>query len=654
MKYISLKNTIQKKNVGKNISIKGVIGGKDLVPYIVPKEYVFNCELNNFFEYIPPFKKCKNCPAWNKLGLEIAPSLQQITLEEHKIHLDLDNNDDKKMIMKFINKADSHILIALSKKKLAPNCPNLTIKTLSNYIIEDITLVPEIDFNNLDDEYTVRQAYCIGEDIKTNLTYEMNGVVLPNPYTQKGTLFIDNAKLTVDSVDNFKMTEEIDEKLKIFQSADNTKEEIYKKLLEIQDDLENNVTFIYNRKDIIFAVDLVFHSVLQFNFLGKTVEKGWIEGLVIGDTRTGKSKTITQLMKHYKAGDKINGENTSLAGLLAGLEEISGRWSLMWGKIPLNDKGLLFVDELSGMQKEELSKLSDVRSSGIAEITKIEKYKTYARTRLLWGSNPRTKKVSQYNYGIMAIKELFGNPEDIARLDFALMVAFEEVNEHIYNSRHNEAVEPKYNSEVSNLLIRFAWSRKQEDVIIPKEVEDLILEKATYFSKTYSPVIPLINSAEISIKIAKIGVALATRLYSVEDNKIVVHKGHIEVVTNWLNSIYSKSSMGYKLFSKQRLRENSIKKEDKSFLIGMIGTDKDIIEILLDMNRFSVSDLSDIFALDRNEMKKQVSKLVKMRVLKKVMAYYFKSPAFIEFLKNYDKEVEKQNKDIPADDTIPF
>ena len=47
---------------------------------------------------------------------------------------------------------------------------------------------------------------------------------------------------------------------------------------------------------------LPIHSLTSFMFEGKAVTKGWLECLVIGDTRTGKSETATAMAKHYGAG----------------------------------------------------------------------------------------------------------------------------------------------------------------------------------------------------------------------------------------------------------------------------------------------------------------------------------------------------------------
>ena len=66
---------------------------------------------------------------------------------------------------------------------------------------------------------------------------------------------------------------------------------IHQKLTEIYKDLTNNVTGIVDRQSLHLAYDLVYHSVLSFNFDGVLLKKGWVECLAVGDTKCGKTVT---------------------------------------------------------------------------------------------------------------------------------------------------------------------------------------------------------------------------------------------------------------------------------------------------------------------------------------------------------------------------
>ena len=83
--------------------------------------------------------------------------------------------------------------------------------------------------------------------------------------------------------------------------------------------------------------------------------------------------------------------------------------------------------EASEIKTEDWTRLSRIRSEGIAEITKINTQSTHARTRVIFISNPILKTIANYSYGIQALVDIVKAPEDIARFDYVLVVAHNEV-----------------------------------------------------------------------------------------------------------------------------------------------------------------------------------------------------------------------------------
>src|SRR5690606_27391414 len=107
----------------------------------------------------------------------------------------------------------------------------------------------------------------------------------------------------------------------------------------------------------------------------------------VGDTRTGKSEIATQLQRHYGYGEIVSGENTSYAGLVGGAIKYDDSWFVKWGRIPLNDRRMVIIDEDTGMETPDIALMSGIRETGIADITKIESQRANARTRALWIGN---------------------------------------------------------------------------------------------------------------------------------------------------------------------------------------------------------------------------------------------------------------------------
>ena len=215
------------------------------------------------------------------------------------------------------------------------------------------------------------------------------------------------------------MNEEVHEQLKIFQVAEG--QTIDQKMKEIHKDLERNVTYIWERQEIAISVDLVYHTCLNFYFQEQFVKRGWAEVLIIGDSGQAKTTVVERLMQHYRLGELHSGESSRRTGLVYSLQQNGKRWFLVWGALPLNDGGLITIDELSGLSEDDLAIMSDVRSSGIARSTGVITAETTARTRCIYISNPRNgRPLNTETYGVQSVLKLFGKTEDVRRLDFAV------------------------------------------------------------------------------------------------------------------------------------------------------------------------------------------------------------------------------------------
>lgn len=416
-------------------------------------------------------------------------------------------------------------------------------------------------------------------------------------------------------------------------------------------DFEANVTKIYRRRDLLTALDLVVHSVLQFRFQGDVVRKGWVEGLIIGDTRCGKSESVGRMVNHYRVGELVTGENATFAGLIGGMQQTQKTWSITWGKFPLNDRRFLVIDELSGLPQEAISRMSGVRSSGVAEIIKIQTERTPARVRTLWMSNPRGKRpIAAFNSGIEAIQDLIGQPEDIARFDFALTVATGEVPLSVINAAEHPRTAHVYTSQACNRLIYWAWSRKPDQIVFAPGAEAECLSQATRLSQRYVP--PLVEGAEQRIKIARLAVAAAARVYSTDETGelVVVKPEHVQFVAEYLDTIYSKPSMAFDVHSRAKLADREIA-DVQEVQDRFNSTSADVRSLLADSASFTVVDLQDYLGVDREAAQEFASFLVRKRCVRKGKFGYYKLPAFIQFLRHFKHGVQHRE---PGADDAPF
>lgn len=365
----------------------------------------------------------------------------------------------------------------------------------------------------------------------------------------------------------------------------------------IYDDLEANVVDITMRRDLMWLVDMCFHSVLAFEFQGDIVRKGVVEAIVLGDTRTGKTHTVEKLIKHYQHGDLITGESVSLAGLLGGVDEggnMRGRF-IRWGRLPMSHRRFVCIDEANEMSHDLIGKMSGVRSSGVYTIEKIASMKIPCLVRMIWIANTRSQKaLSEYSFGVEALNEVIGKPEDIARFDICIMLGQDDVDKEALYQKKSEKkrVSHVYTSDICSALIKWVWSRKSDQVIIPEQTEERILDWSRRLSDEFDKEIPLVIETEQRKKVARISVATAARVFSHDGTRerILVLPDHVDAACNSLLRMYRSKTMGYDAWT--RSKKSGDLGDSIETVIKAIG--KKGMTALLNLDSVREKDLKDI------------------------------------------------------------
>lgn len=600
----------------RKIRMRATVAGKDLSPFVLPREVAYTCNTNYG-------EACQRCSMYNRNGLI-----------EHTFE-----RDDPSLIeMLRVGKND---LSSFMRRKLGIviKCPLVTETVDSEQNVEEVTLVPALEFADTDKEYVSRTAYVSTHGVQANKEYVVRGTTLPHPRTQHAVHFLPEIEPAQSSIDDFGMDDKKRDALRIFQTTNG--QSVAEKMQEIAKDLSLNVTRIYGREDLVTAVDLIYHTVLAFRLQEKKVEKAWGDLLVIGDTRTGKTETVQSLIWHYKAGEMSMGENTSFAGLVGGLkQDAAKRWSITWGRIPLNDRRLLVIDEMSGLPVDVIGSMSGIRSNGVAEMVKIETQRTAARTRLIWISNPRdTKSMADYGHGVEAVRALVGRPEDVARFDFVISSATNEVPIEEINAFQHEETPHVYTSDLCRELVLWAWSRRIDDVVVDEAATRKVLELAVEQSKRYASNggIPLVEGGNHRIKLAKLAVATACRLFSTDagGEKVVVTPEHVEFAASYLDRVYQKASLDYAGWSETKLSGAQIPQKSLDEAATWVKKHTDWSQLWLTKDELKLEDFKTQFDLDTKEARQDIFvPLSKLRMIDKGRhSAYVKSPAFIQVLK---------------------
>ena len=395
----------------------------------------------------------------------------------------------------------------------------------------------------------------MGRNLKSNMRYTLTGFMHNHPKNQRATFIFDKAYPEHNAITEFKITDKVKELLDVLKPKPG--QSVRSKFEEIHRDLEYNVTRVWNRRNVAMAVDLVYHTPLHFYFQGQFIKRGWGECLLIGDSGQAKSTIVEQIMHHYRLGELLSGESSKRTGLTYNMQQNGNTWFLIWGAFPLNDGGLIAVDEFSGMSEEDIASLSEIRSSGICRVKAVVNDETSARTRAIYISNPRSgRPLASETYGVQAILKLFGTAEDVRRLDIAVGVASGEVDATLINSDYSkmEQIDHVYTTDVCNAGVMWAWSRSPEQIIIDEEATREILKQAVALSNKYSSAIPLAEPADMRLKLARLSIAAAARTASTDETyeNIVVHPEHVNFVVNFLQEVYDAPALQYdKMSSKE-------------------------------------------------------------------------------------------------------
>lgn len=352
--------------------------------------------------------------------------------------------------------------------------------------------------------------------------------------------------------------------------------------------------------------------MFRFEFCGRLVTRGWLSALVIGETRTGKSETASAFVNHIGIGRMImDPANMTFAGLVGGVQQVGTgdkTWSITWGVVPVNDRGLVVLDELSSMSVEDISRMSGMRSSGIAEITKIRSQNTPARTRLIMMGNPRGagRTLTSFPTPVESVIDLIGAPEDIARFDLAAAVlgGFDK-------NAADAALGPQPQpvpSEIRRDLVRFAWSRSPSSVKFDEDGERAVLDAAKRMVEKYDSAVPLVEPSEQELRIARVAVAAAVRTFSVVDGVVVVRRCHAEYA-EWFMCQLLDGDMQYDAFSESK-RRRRLNLDEAAAAMSKVSDDfRRLAQAFLRIKRVTMNSLSLSTGLDTNETRSIISAL---------------------------------------------
>jgi len=488
-------------------------------------------------------------------------------------------------------------------------------------------------------------SYFVGHDIDSNHTYYLDGYSTVDPKNQVTTYVFTKAEKAKSDIESFELSKKAHRRLSEFSKHNSRNEkEVYAYLGSLYDSYALNVTKIYDRFALHLAVDLMFHSALEFKLPKGRLQPARLDAIILGDTRCGKGNVAEGLSRYYGIGEVVGAENCSFAGLVGGAQQIGNHWVISWGRIPLNDRGLIIIDEASELRESDWTRLSRIRSEGVAEVTKIQQQVTNARCRLLFLANPPSKAMSNYTFGIHALKDLVHAPEDIARFDFACIVSHEEVSVEDINRQYN-TTKFLYSNVQERELIMWIWSRTSDQIKFTDDAMEEIFSTSNRLGKFYDIGIPLIQGENVRFKIAKIAIAFAGRLYSAskDGSSLIVKRLHVKCAAAFIRALYTSDVNGYYDHSWQRKQLNpQLQQENIEGLIAYFNAYKsqdDAYQYLLNNTYITSKDIMEHLNVSPQTAVEIISKLIRFKCIVKregssAGATYLKTSHFTRWLRD--------------------
>lgn len=458
-------------------------------------------------------------------------------------------------------------------------------------------------------------TYLIGRSVESGKTYTITHTLVthPNKGQQLYSVGIE-AVPAEDTVATFKVTEDVKDSLRQIQDIPGT---VSEKVNILAEKVKGLLGYNGNNQ-LISTIDMAYHTVLSFNFGTFKDVRGYLDTLIVGESRVGKSSTADCLRKVYGLGAFVSlaGNSATVPALIGGTNKMAnGQGCTKAGVIPQNHKGLIIFEEFGKCDKNITAELTDIRSSNEVRIQRVSGSLTLpAVVRMITLSNVKPtangdiRPIESYPNGIAVATELVPTAEDIARYDLILISA----------DKGNATIDPlwvpdePFSNKVYQDRIRWVWSRTADQVVFEEDAVKGIVEFSNSLNEKYDCHIKIFGT-ECWKKLCRLAIAVAGYLCSTDETyeKIVVKREHAAFAANFMVKLYNNETFRLKEYVQNERKYIDIDDAGVALLQEMyIGCPQ--LLIFLDENACATkSDLDTVIGLSREESTGFQSSLVR-------------------------------------------
>ena len=443
------------------------------------------------------------------------------------------------------------------------------------------------------------------EKLEAGKNYQIIYKVVPHPYKgQQQVLIVLEVKESGDVVTSFEVTPDIVKDLSVFQGL---------QFMELVEKQKAYVKFNVDSKLLAF-IDLWYHTPKAFNFGYVKDIKGYLDGLIVTESRVGKSSTSQALSKIYNLGAiaSLAGSAATPAGLIGGSVRAGSSSQIRPGLIPRQHNKAIIFEELAKAKYTLMPELTDIRSSGLVRINRSTGDLTLpASVRMLFLTNPKSddegisRPIIAYPNGLEIIKPLIGSIEDIARFDFIYILGSNPTD-----------IDPLWNPPIGftekqlQSRIRWVWSRTSDQIIISPEIQSYIVEMSKALNKQYMCSLKIF-STETWKKVSRLAIAVAAYMVStdLDFNTIIVQKKHVNIACKLLISIYDNPIFKLKEFVNEERKTLDCTLADINIISEMVVRFPSMMRYLENNSNVAKNTLLTISGLDTMNFSAAIQRL---------------------------------------------
>lgn len=443
---------------------------------------------------------------------------------------------------------------------IPPRCPHPEFEYTRSRVMP-VLLAPDSEAKGIDwsdSRHFIFPVHYLGDDIpRDNEAVTVSGKICADPMNSQATMIATRIRPAKRSIHSATMSASTISFLE--KNSENGTEAAVSGILR---DMEFGVTRIYDQRTMLLAYLLLFFMPIRFKMFGGDNQKISPELLVVGDSRQGKTTAASLMIKHFGAGSMIDAEGASYVGLVGGKSDYGSAGKVFaWGSLPMQNGGLAFLDEIDELIETGIfGKLTGIRSSGVAQRSIAGgTRRTSAALRMIMATNPKgSRRLSQYDSLLYAIRELIKKPADLARFESVIGVYKLE------SPNFDHTPEPiTYTQEIAQEHIRWAWTQKPDLSI---EVSQAAADAGQRLAKMFKN-LPTLEPTEARWKVGRFASAFAALSFSRKDDKVLVTMDHVKVAENYIKDLYSTPE--WKIAS--AIGHGNIKSDDVKIALHALG-----------------------------------------------------------------------------------